>query len=164
MGASRSIASARELANNATAAVWIMGVAGAIDQSLRPGDVVVADSVRDQRSGAELHLEGTSAVASALSELGLRVRTGPLLTAPKLVRGSEERAALARTGALAVDMETYPLATAGWGGPVIAIRTISDTAEHGLISPRVLTGGVAALRSLQRCAEVLPSWSAHREP
>jgi 4-hydroxy-3-methylbut-2-en-1-yl diphosphate reductase len=45
-------------------------------------------------------------------------------------------------------------------GPVAVVRAISDTPAHPLISPRTVTGGLAALRSLRQAAPVLAQWAA----
>ncbi len=75
-----------------------------------------------------------------------------------------EHAALAETGAIAVDMESAPLLRGSAGGPSIVVRAISDTPAHPLASPRIVTGGLAALRSLRQAGPVLARWAAAVRP
>ncbi len=98
-------------------------------------------------------------VAGELRRAGLRVRTGAIATVDHLVRHGEH-AELAATGAIAVDMESAPLLAGAAGGPAVVIRAISDTPDHPLVSPRTVTGGLAALRSLRQAAPVLAKWAA----
>src|SRR5579875_1121537 len=84
--------------------VAVMGVAGGLAPQVRPGDVVVATELRG--AGPALPCPSAPLLAGALRRAGLRVHTGPVLTAAAVVSGAE-RASLATTGALAVDMESY---------------------------------------------------------
>lgn len=70
------------------------------------------------------------------------------------------RAALAATGALAVDMESASLAEASAGGPLAAVRAIVDTAAHPLLRPGTVARGLAGLAALRRAAPVLADWAA----
>jgi 4-hydroxy-3-methylbut-2-enyl diphosphate reductase len=72
--------------------------------------------------------------------------------------------AVAAGGAVAVDMESAPLLAAAGGGPAVVIRAISDTREHSVLSPGIVTGGIAALRSLRLAAPVLARWAAACQP
>ena len=140
-------------------AVLVAGVAGGLDPSLRPGDVVVATEVRGPQGRAVLRA-GAPLVAE-LRKLGLRVRSGPVLTRDGLVGGYDEREKLAKTGALAVDMESAEIvrAFAGRSIPVAVVRVIVDTATVPVMRPATLWEGAKALNTLRRIGPVLPRWA-----
>jgi|SRR5579884_727822 len=96
--------------------IIVAGLAGALDPSLRVGDLVVAG------------------LGEGLQE-GLRCRFGDIHASAAVVATPQEKAALyARTGALAADME-YDIVR-GYAGrlgvPLVAVRAISDTAADFL--------------------------------
>jgi 4-hydroxy-3-methylbut-2-enyl diphosphate reductase len=94
-----------------------------------------------------------------LRRAGLRASAGPVATVDRLIRGGQH-AAVAATGAVAVDMESAPLLAAATGQPVVVLRAISDTPDRPLASPGIVTGGLAALRSLRQAAPALARWAA----
>jgi 4-hydroxy-3-methylbut-2-enyl diphosphate reductase len=66
------------------------------------------------------------------------------------------RAALAATGAIAVDLETYALTV---GSPVAqAVRVVVDTPDHPLLRPSTIVHGRRALHTLTELAPVLEDW------
>ena len=137
--------------------VAVTGFDGALSAELEPGDVVVATEVR----GADGPVEcaATELVASMLRRAGLRVHTGPIVSVPRLAFG-EQRARLAATGALAVDMESAWIARGCSGRPWAVVRTIVDTPGRDLHRPLATAAGVLrAHRALRRVAEVLVEWS-----
>ncbi len=137
--------------------VAITGFAGALAPELEPGDVVVATEVRG--AGEPVRCAAAELVASMLGRAGLRVHKGPLVSAPHLVGGSE-RARLATTGAVAVDMESAWLARGCAGRPWAVVRTILDTPDRGLHRPiATVAGALRAYRSLSRVARELSRWS-----
>lgn len=75
MGPDRSAARTRALGADA---VLVAGVAGALDERLRPGDVVVASELRG--GGASIPSPSAPLLAAALRRGGLTVHVGPLLT------------------------------------------------------------------------------------
>ncbi len=145
------------LAEAAPGMLAVGGVAAALAADLRVGDVVVASEVSD----GTITVECPSAplLAGELRRAGLRVRTGPVVTVARLVRDGE-RAALAATGAIAADMESAPLLAAAAGRPAVVVRAISDTPDRPVVSPRTVSGGIAALRSLRQAAPALARWAA----
>ncbi|GEL17347.1 4-hydroxy-3-methylbut-2-enyl diphosphate reductase [Pseudonocardia asaccharolytica] len=161
-GRDRSATAAAQLAAAGPRPVLVAGVAGALTAPLRPGDLVVADEVRSE--GAEpIRLPTARPLAAALRRLGLRVHVGPVFSSPVLVGGAR-RAALAATGALAVDMESAWLAPAAGGGPFAVVRAIVDTPEAPLARPGTPGRGLAALRSLRRAAPALRDWAQAAGP
>jgi hypothetical protein len=93
-----------------------------------------------------------------LRRLGLRVRTGPLYSAGRIL-GPADRAALIHEGVLAVDMESYWLAGAAGTRPLAVMRVVADEAGRRLLDPRTLPAGLRAFRALRRAATALPAWA-----
>ncbi|WP_063064990.1 4-hydroxy-3-methylbut-2-enyl diphosphate reductase [Nocardia violaceofusca] len=137
--------------------VAVAGVAGALTTELRPGDLVVASEIR--RNGTELPSPAAILLHRELLRLGLPARLGPVYSAERVVTG-RARAALAESGALAVDTETAFLAADAPDGQAVAIRAIVDTPAAPLLRPGTIWRGVRALRSLRAAAPALDRWSA----
>jgi 4-hydroxy-3-methylbut-2-enyl diphosphate reductase len=57
-------------------------------------------------------------------------------------------------------METATLAAAAQGRPLAVLRAISDTPGRPLVHPGLVSGGLAALRSLRAAGPVLDRWAA----
>ena len=142
-GTARAEARAQEISHSSFGQLVVMGVGGGLTADLSPGDIVVSDAT-----------PAAVLLAGELRRAGLRVHLGPVVTVDHLVR-KRERAKLAATGALCVDMESAPLVKAGGDRPVAVIRAISDTPERSFVS-----GGLAALRSLTKAAPAVERWAA----
>jgi 4-hydroxy-3-methylbut-2-enyl diphosphate reductase len=134
-------------------AMIVMGTAAGVAPDLKPGDLVVATEVTDGTSVVEL--PGADLLAAELRRAGLRARAGKLATVPFLLK-SAQRSKLAAEGYLAADMETAALLGAADGRPAAVIRAVSDSG----LGPGMITGGIAALRSLRRAAPVAERWAA----
>jgi 4-hydroxy-3-methylbut-2-enyl diphosphate reductase len=133
--------------------VMVMGTAAGLDDDLKPGDLVVATEVSDGET--VVRLPGADLLAAELRRAGLRARAGRVRTVEKLVRSSE-RIELAAQGYLAADMESARLLAAAGDGPKAVIRVVSDSG----LGPGMVTGGMAALRSLREAAPVAEEWAA----
>jgi 4-hydroxy-3-methylbut-2-enyl diphosphate reductase len=96
-------------------------------------------------------------LAGELRRAGLRVHLGPVVTVDHLVRKGE-RAELAASGAILADMESAPLAVAAADRPVAVVRAVSDTPDRPVAG--IVSGGLAALRSLRAAAPVVERWAA----
>ncbi|MBF9070115.1 phosphorylase family protein [Streptacidiphilus fuscans] len=139
------------------------GLGAAVVTGIRPADVLVATEVRDDQGVAARTDEGwAEATAEALRAAGLTVRHGVLHSSDHVVKGAE-RARLAATGVVGVDMETAAAFRAvpevlPDGLPLLAVRVVVDTPEHELVRPATLVHGPRALRALKQVGLVLATW------
>src|SRR5947209_16332399 len=128
-----------------TGPMAMLGVAGGVAPQVQVGDVVVASEVRGD--GITIACPAAPLLTGALRRAGLTVHVGPLATQSRIARG-EDFAALAMTGALAVDMETAVVAEGVGARPFVAVRVITDTAANPLLRPSIVRNGYRALRTL----------------
>ncbi len=155
-GPRRAAAAAARIAGRRPGMLAVAGVGGGLTADLKAGEIVVASQVSGD-GGAVVPIPSAPLLAGELRRAGLTVRTGPVVTVGKLVR--QDHAALAAGGAIAVDMESAPLLAGAGGSPAVVIRAISDTPDRPVLSPSIVTGGLAALRSLRQAAPVLTRWA-----
>lgn len=133
---------------------WVLstGLAGALDSTLKPGDIVI---------------NGDDALAARLAEALPDARIGTIIGSDRIIGTCEEKSALrSSSGALAVDMESHVAARVASRHDLrfAAVRVISDSAEETL-PPAALVGmrpdgGVAlgaVLASLARNPAQLPA-------
>src|SRR5213593_1699869 len=125
-------------------AVAVAGFCGALDPSLRPGDVVVATEVRGPDGARPCPSAGI--LAAALTTMGITARVGPLVSMDHVVSGSERERLRVETGALAVDMESAWLAAAAGDRPFAVLRIVVDTPRRELTRNPLSTarGGLKA--------------------
>ena len=150
-GTARATQEAERLSHASFAQLMIMGVGAGLGSDLSPGDLVVGTEV-----GA-VTCASAPILAGELRRAGLSARAGRITTVDHLVR-RDERAKLAADGWLLADMESAPLAGAADGRPVAVIRAVSDTPHRPLVG--IVSGGLAALRSLRAAAPVAQRWAA----
>ena len=153
MGATRAKQSVTRSNLPSFGAVVVMGTAAGLAADLSPGDLVVASEVSDGETTVKL--PGAELLAAELRRAGLSATAGRMITVSKLVKAAD-RARLAADGYLAADMETAALLGRAGGRPVAVIRAVSDAG----IGPGMVSGGMAALRSLRRAAPVAEKWAA----
>jgi adenosylhomocysteine nucleosidase len=127
--------------------VLLVGFAGGLDPLLRRGDLVVATRLiePDAAEGVDVQSGTLSRVAAALRSVPLPFVEGPLLTvAAPLLTVEEKRAAFARSGAAAVDVESASLAreASRAGAAVGVVRAVVDDASTTV--PPYLAGLVEA--------------------
>jgi adenosylhomocysteine nucleosidase len=123
----------RAVADERPRLVVSCGFSGGLDDELEPGDVVLATDVRDE-AGDELAAPESVRRLAARALSGMRLFEGELVCTTAVATTSEEKRALARPGALAVDMESYPAARAAAeaGIPWLALRVIVDPLASSL--------------------------------
>ncbi|MEU6129857.1 hypothetical protein ABZ805_11865 [Saccharopolyspora sp. NPDC047091] len=134
----------------------VLGLAGGVGAT-GPGAVVVADEIRDE--AGTVRLPAAHALAARLRAAGFPVLVGPVASADHVVGGAE-RAALATTGVVAVDMESAALARSAGERLCAVVRVVVDTARTPLLHPRTPGRGVRALLRLRRLAPVVTAWAA----
>jgi 4-hydroxy-3-methylbut-2-en-1-yl diphosphate reductase len=158
MGMKRVQAWMPRIAALAPDAVVVAGVGGGVSPELRAGDIVVASEVRDDIGRTVLR--AAAPLVAALRQQGLRVHIGPMVSTDHIVTGPE-RERLARTGALAVDMESSAVVRAlpTRDLPVAVVRVIVDTAYTPLGRLRTVGAGAKALRVLRRIGPSLRVWA-----
>jgi 4-hydroxy-3-methylbut-2-en-1-yl diphosphate reductase len=150
-GTTRAAQQAGALSHRPFGQMMIMGVGGGLSTDLSPGDLVVGTEIGPVTCASAPILVGE------LRRAGLSARAGRITTVDHLVRRAE-RAKLAAEGWLLADMESAQLAAAADGRPVAVIRAVSDTPHHPLVG--IVSGGLAALRSLRAAAPVAQRWAA----
>jgi adenosylhomocysteine nucleosidase len=108
------------------------GVCGALAADLRAGDLILPESVLGP-AGERLNVTPTPHRRAL--ELAGGARAGLLATTPQVVATAEDKATLfARTGAVAVDMESSVILAhaAAAGCPALVVRAVADAAAESL--------------------------------
>ena len=190
MGATRSRKSAAQSQPGPFGAMVVMGTAAGLADGLNPGDLVVATEVTDGETtialpgadllAAELRRAGLNARAGRVIQvkkivsssersrlaadgyLAADMESAAIVAAVKGLEpsatdqaaGSTQAGDAAAPSLNAVDAAALAAATAGH--PVAVIRAVSD----GGFGPGMVTGGIAALRSLRAAAPVAERWAA----
>jgi len=113
------------------AGVVSFGLCGALDPTLKVGDLVIGEAVAD----ADDSFEADAAWAARIAVLLPEAKVGRFARAERPVASAAEKAELRqRTGAIAVDLESFPVARlARWFGvPFAVVRAVSDAADRAL--------------------------------
>ena len=130
MGGNAAREAAIKLQEEGATSLLSFGVSGALDSKLRPGDLVLPQSVYNERL-LPVSLAWRDRVQKCLPS-NLRVISGKLATSKKILTSSNEKCDFARiTGASAVDLESGAIAEVAEDSdiPFLAIRVISDPIE-----------------------------------
>ena len=147
------------------------GVAGALDESLAPGDIVVPECIRHAPDDQGFATDAATCdrIVAACSAT-LPVRRGALWSSSAPVTSRADKRALAeRSGAIAVDMEAAAVAAvaARAGLPFVAVKAICDPLGRELprrIMRALDSGGGPSWRMLSAIAfGGPPVWSAARK-
>jgi hopanoid-associated phosphorylase len=153
---------AGELLERGATALVSFGIAGGLAPDLAPGTLVIGSAVVVRHGTVATDAAWSARLAAALPE----ARTGLVLGGDRILGDARRKAALfARTGALAVDLESGGVARAATtaGVPFVVLRAIADPAARD-VPPAALIGlnaegGIAlgaVLASLWRDRAQLP--------
>jgi len=95
-----------------------VGYCGALRPELGASDIAVATRVNNRDARAP--------------KVSRRFAAGLVVSADRVVTSAEEKSGLARTGAIAVEMEAEALAerAESWGVPFYCVRVVTDTATE----------------------------------
>ena len=109
---------------------WLIsaGFAGALEQELRVGHLLIAENYSSPKLLAAHQLELTAD----------KIFLGKLATVPRMIESMAQRETLnKRTGAAAVDMETETIAEIcqAHDVPMLSVRAISDTSDEPFPAP-----------------------------
>ena len=130
MGGNAARKAAIKLQEEGATSLISFGVSGALDSKLRPGDLVLPQSVYNERL-LPVSLAWRDRVQKCLPS-NLRVIGGKLATSKKVLTSLNEKCNFAKiTGASAVDLESGAIAEVAEDSdiPFLAIRVISDPIE-----------------------------------
>ena len=152
MGDSAARAAAKGLHESGATALVSFGVAGALDESLRSGDLVLPESIYVNGEAIPVTKDWRDQLKQLLSS-DLTVVDGILAASKEVVSTETAKRELAKeTGACAVDMESGAIAevAANAGIPFIAVRAITDPLKFSppaaLLSAVYPDGSVNGLR------------------
>ena len=130
MGEEAARQAAAGLKAGGAVALMSFGFAGALDSSLRPGDLVLPETVH---AGYPMSVDlGWRSRLRQMLPASLSVSGGTLVASKQVLSSASAKLQLARvTGARAVDMESGAVAEAAVdaGLPFLAVRVISDAVE-----------------------------------
>jgi adenosylhomocysteine nucleosidase len=113
------------------AGVVSFGLCGALDPAIKVGELVIGEAVTDAADSYDADAEWIARIAALLPE----AKIGRFARAERPVASAADKAELRqRTGAIAVDLESFPVAKlARWFGvPFAVIRAVSDAADRAL--------------------------------
>lgn len=162
--AMQAFASSNPSPNSSTSLVIATGLAGALSDELRPGDLVLADRLfldgEDTESAQRTIAIPPADLArfrAALEADRLAFSTGSILTAARILKdGAAKRGARARTGAVAVDMESAAIAAEAHrlGLRFACVRAVLDTVDEEIVGAE-LAGPDGEVRPLAAASFVL---------
>jgi hypothetical protein len=114
-------------------AVLVIGLCGGLSESLREQQIVAYTECLSTGPNKAPPLQCspalTDGIVRRLQEQGIAVDRVISITSPRIATTKADRLALAKSGAAAVDMESYPIVSASTraGVPVVILRVVSDS-------------------------------------
>jgi adenosylhomocysteine nucleosidase len=135
----RARSEAARLVAQGAAALVSFGLAGGLAPQLRPGDLLLPESVRTAGTDSwSVDPIWRERVRARLAARGLKPRAGTLLGSERIVATpADKRALFEATGAEAVDMESHEVAAvaSAAGLPFLVVRALAD--PHDRVIPQV---------------------------
>jgi len=143
------------------------GFCGGLDPALRPGEIAIADEIEDAGGRIPIDPRLVERAEAAARRTGRAYAIGRFACAERIAAAPDEKRTLAeRTGAIAVDLESGPLArwAAGRRVPFVVVRAVLDRRDERLpfggapeagsirIAVRALSAGRAAGRAVAALA------------
>lgn len=136
------------------------GLAGGLDYSLRPGDVVVGDTVVDGATRRDAHSRLADVLEEGIATAGVSAVLGAIVGVDRPAMDLAAKAALREASkAIAVDMESHVVAAYAEARklPFAVVRAISDPAARALpplavkaITPEGAVDVIGVMRELIR--------------
>ena len=142
-GKDRSIRGTEHLLATSPHAVFNLGVAGALDNSLSNGDLLCPKRLISDRGFVDLETSFKTDTDKIISSCKSGIKKGSLYTSRYVLSSPQEKSAiLSRTGAMAVDMEAFFIAQKceEKGVEFYACKAISDEAQEAI--PKVISKSV----------------------
>lgn len=155
----RAEALAGEFAAAGVCGLISFGVAGGLAGHLKPGDLIIASSIRDTDHQWPTDTKWSEHLVQYAKDAGFAVETGGIFGSNDMVLTTDHKHRLAaETGCVAVDMESQGVARIASQNriPVVALRAVGDPASRAI--PQSATVGVSPdgdMRSLAVLREVL---------
>jgi nucleoside phosphorylase len=140
VGAPRALSAARWLVDEGATALAVLGVSGGLDPALKPGDMIVAETVLENRNAEpqgswRTDAAGAELLHTALSAEGLTATRGAVLSGDRATLTKERKISLYKeSGALCVDMESAAVARAASEKkiPLFVLRAVCDPADQSV--------------------------------
>jgi hypothetical protein len=116
-------------------AVLVIGLCGGLTESLREQQIVAYTECLSTGPNKAPPLRCspalTDGIVRRLQEQGITVDRVIGITSPRIATTKADRLALAKSGATAVDMESYPIVSAAVraGVPAVVLRVVSDSLD-----------------------------------
>lgn len=134
-GADNARAASELLLTHGAVRLISWGCAAALSESLKPGDLVLADTLIDAEGLQIAVHDGWLGLTKNLIQTRLKTHTGSLVESLTIVAAARDKKHLhAQTGAIALDMESAAIGTVAWQNnlPFLAIRTVADPVHMNL--------------------------------
>ena len=139
-GMIHALAATRYLISRGVSSVMVLGLAGGLQPLLKPGSMILVDSVLEENGrhtnpSWKTDLLSVRYAEAVLMNRGLSCLRGAVVTSPEPVMSAVKKKDLfAKTQALAVDMESAAVARAAAeaGLPLFIFRTVSDGASTSI--------------------------------